>query len=149
MNWPYIAGFFDGEGCITHNDKGVRLVITQTNFKVLEQIKKFVGFGFIIKPTKRKAHWKDSWTYYIAKQKDIYSFLQSALKYLVVKRQLAEKTIPKLKITIDSQQRRMDRRKRLVRMSRKLRSKGLTLRAIGKELNIDFGYARRLIIKGK
>ena len=149
MNWSYIAGFFDGEGCITRNDKGVRLVITQTNFKVLEQIRKFVGFGFIIKPTKRKAHWKDSWVYYIARQKDICSFLQSVLKYLVVKRQLAEKTIPKLKIVVDNQQQRKDRRKRLVRMSRKLRSEGLTLRAIGKKLDIDFGYARRLIIKGK
>lgn len=149
MNWSYIAGFFDGEGCITHNDKGVRLVITQTNFKVLEQIRKFVGFGFIIKPTKRKMHWKDSWVYYIAKQKHIYSFLRSVLKYLVVKRQLAEKTIPKLKIAVDNQQYRIDRRKRLVRMSRKLRSDGLTLRAIGKKLDIDFGYARRLILKGK
>lgn len=149
MDWRYIAGFFDGEGSITHNDKGFRVTVAQTNFEVLEQIRKFVGFGFIIKPTKRKAHWKDSWVYYIARQKNIYSFLQSVSRYLVVKRLLAEKTIPKLKIAVDRQKQRQDRRQRLVRVSRELRKKGLALRAIGKKLNIDFGYARRLILKGK
>ena len=149
MNWAYIAGFFDGEGCITFNGKGFRIAVAQTNFEVLERIKKFVGLGFIIKPTKRKAHWKDSWVYYIARQKDIYIFLRKILKHLVVKRQLAEITIPKLKTIIDNQQRRIDRRQKLVRISRKLRKEGLTFRAIGKKLKIDFGYARQLILNGK
>ena len=32
--------------------------------------------------------------------------------------------------------------------AKKLRKQGYTFRAIGKELGIDFGYARKLILKG-
>ncbi len=56
MDWSYIAGFFDGEGNfkigrikitkgkIAHQ---LQIRITNTNKEVLEEIKRFVGYGWI------------------------------------------------------------------------------------------------------
>jgi len=45
MNWEYIAGFFDGEGCVyTYQDTSVRLDISQKKSrKVLEDIQFFLS----------------------------------------------------------------------------------------------------------
>lgn len=51
MNWNYIAGFFDGEGCLAHHKyidtKGVhrgtyKIIISQKEIKVLKEIQKFL-----------------------------------------------------------------------------------------------------------
>lgn len=85
MNWQYIAGFFDGEGTITHNGKGFRITIPQTNELVLQKIRLFAGYGNIIYNPKRKSYWSDGWTYYIAKQSEVYKFLMKIKPFLVVK----------------------------------------------------------------
>jgi len=75
MNWDYIAGFFDGEGCITYGrSKRYRIMISQTHKEVLESIRDFVGVGYVVEVAKRKSHWKDSWVFYIAKQEDSLKF---------------------------------------------------------------------------
>ncbi len=44
MNWDFIAGFFDGEGCaFIRKDGGVVLVVSNTNREVLEGIKTMIG----------------------------------------------------------------------------------------------------------
>ena len=146
MSWEYIAGFFDGEGTIAHNGKGFRIVITQTNQEVLEDIQKFSNAGYIAEITKRKLHWKDSWVYYIAKQRDVYKFLKKIKPFLIVKKKLAEKTIPELEKVLEHQE--IKRKLSIYReqKSKKLRTTGLTYREIGEYLGIDWGYARRLIL---
>ena len=42
MNWEYIAGFFDGEGCIYIKNSKVRLQLTQKPIEVLVIIQKFL-----------------------------------------------------------------------------------------------------------
>jgi len=147
MAWSYIAGFFDGEGSLVHNKKGFRIFITQTNQEVLEKIKTFTNFGYVIKISKRKPHWKDSWLYFIAKQEDIYQFLISTSSLLIVKKELILKAIPQLKDALFKQQQRKKKFYRRIKMSKKLREKGYSYRKIGKILKIDFGYARRLSLK--
>lgn len=146
MTWKYIAGFFDGEGTIAHNGKGFRLSIPQTNIEVLEAIKNFSKIGHLITVTKRKSHWKDQWVYYVAKQSDVYKFLKGARPFLIVKKDLAEKTLLKLKDILKQQ--KLKRSLYIYRKikSKKLRTKGLTYREIGRYLEIDWGYARRLIL---
>lgn len=39
LNLSYIAGFFDGEGCISLSLSGLRLIITNTDRSILEDIK--------------------------------------------------------------------------------------------------------------
>ena len=147
MTWNYIAGFFDGEGSITNNGKGFRITICQTNKEILEDIKCFVGFGYVIKVKKRKKHWKDSWVYYIAKQREVYSFLTQISPFLKIKRESAESCLPLLKQTIERQQKQQIRLSKRIRAIKKLRNKGLTYRAIGTKVGIDWGYTRRLFLR--
>lgn len=147
MTWNYIAGFFDGEGSIIHNYKGYRATISQNNQEVLERIKQFTGYGQIFKPAKRKAHWQQSWVYYIARQKDVFKFLVSIEKHLIVKQQTASRAIPILKNKIKLQIKRELRAEQNIEETKKLRKDGFTYRQIGKELNISWSHARRINLK--
>lgn len=147
MNWSYISGFFDGEGSITHNGKGFRLTISQTNRGVLSKIQRFSQAGYVIEVKKRKPHWKRGWVFYIATQEDILNFLKNSYPFLIVKKDLAKKTIPILEVRVKQKRERELASKKLKAQARRLRKKGLTYRQIGKKLKIDFGHARRIILK--
>jgi len=123
MTWEYVAGFFDGEGSIVHNGKGFRIAITQTNEEVLKKIQKLSGAGYILTLKKRKSHWKDSWLFYIAKQEDVYRFILGIKDYLIVKKQLAEQTVVKLKIHLEIERRRKLLKEKRLRRAKILRAK--------------------------
>ncbi len=148
MNWDYIGGFFDGEGTLSRQLKGSRLIfrvtISQTNFEVLSKIVKFTEIGFIIKVTKRKSHWKDAWVYYIARQEDVLLFLKKIRSRVVVKKIVVEKAIPELQLLIKNKVKRRNRLMNRISKTRMLRERGWTYRDIGKLLQVDWGYVRRL-----
>ena len=102
MKWEYIAGFFDGEGSLTHNGKSYRVTIAQANFEVLELIHSYTHLGHIRKERKREAHWKESWVYYIARQEDVLKFLLKVRPFLIVKKEKTEKCLPFLEKTVRS-----------------------------------------------
>jgi DNA-binding transcriptional regulator WhiA len=147
MTWEYIAGFFDGEGSIVYNGSGFRLTIAQTNLTVLDSISKFTKIGQVIKVTKRQAHWKDSWVYYISKQEDILFFVRHVQNLSIVKKQKINIVLPKLIRAVSNNRDRVLKRQLLTKSAKALRKNGLSYREIGKRLNIDFGQARRLIKK--
>lgn len=147
ITWQYIAGFFDGEGSIVHNGSGFRITISQTNFSVLKTMQDFIGFGLIFKNRKRRSHWKESWVYYIAKQEKVYIFIKNILPFIIVKKYLAAKIIPELKFIVDKYQKQSVNRQKIMVTAKLLRDRGLTYREIGKKLSIDWGYARRIILK--
>jgi hypothetical protein len=52
MNWDYVAGFFDGEGCAIirehkRNFVTAELEFSNTNRPVLDEIQSFIGVGKI------------------------------------------------------------------------------------------------------
>ena len=146
MDWKYIAGFFDGEGTVAHNGKGFRITIPQTDEGVLKKIQEFVGFGYIIKLKKRKAHWKDSWLYYIASQKEVYIFLKKIKPYLIVKSKVTQKAMDYLPGAILNMKKKKKLYEKRKLRARQLRLRGLSYRQIGKKLDIDWGYARRMAL---
>ncbi len=147
MDWNYIAGFFDGEGSICHNGKGYRITIAQTNYPVLAGIVTFSGVGGVIKVTKRKKHWKDSWVYYIASQKDVYFFLQNIKPLLIVKRELAERVFVFLAKYLKEKKLHEKIMEEKVAIAEKMRVKEYTYREIGKKINLDWSYVRRILMK--
>jgi hypothetical protein len=147
MTWEYIAGFFDGEGSICHNGKGYRVTIVQTNQEVLDDIIHFSGVGSVIKITKRKAHWKDSWVYYIARQKDVYFFIKHVVRFLRVKKNVVEKVVPILSIYLVNKHRHELHAEKMKSIAKKMRIEGYTYREIGKKVGLDWGYVRRILIK--
>jgi len=146
MNWRYIAGFFDGEGTILLKNGRPRIMVVQTDRVVLECIKNFAKCGNIFEVTKRKPHWKDCWVYCISRKEDMYNFLRKIAPYLFVKKELAEKGILQLEKELIEMRKRKEKYIYRKRMAKLLRKKGLSYRAIGKELSMDWGYARRMIL---
>lgn len=147
INWDYIAGFFDGEGSILKpGETDYRVSILQTHEGVLKEIQRFTQVGNICEVAKRKAHWKESWVYYVARQKDVLLFLKKIYPRLIVKKNLAKKIIPVLtSIVLSNKKKKLNLQKK-AKACKFLRSRGLSYRAIGAKLKIDHGYARRLIL---
>ena len=147
MSWKYIAGFFDGEGTLTKAEKRYRIYITQTNKEVLDMICRFARVGNIKPIKKRRSHWHDAWIYYITDKHKIKKFLIAVYPYLIVKRKVTSRAIKEIDNKIASDNERRSLKKSRVKMIADMRHKGLSYRAIGKEMNIDWGYARK-IFKG-
>lgn len=147
MTWAYIAGFFDGEGSISHNGKGYRVTIPQTSLPVLKAIQQHARVGHVIAVSKRKEHWRDAWVYYVAKQSDVESFLRSCCPYLIVKQKKTKDVLAVLPEILTRQRCRARLAAKNKLLVRRLRSRGLSWRAIGNQLGIDWGYARRLYLR--
>lgn len=89
MNIKYIAGFFDGEGSIMVMKRKIRTTLPQTNKEILLAIKDYFGVGGVCPIQKRKAHWKDAWTYYSGSNKASYKILNELKDHLILKKDKA------------------------------------------------------------
>ena len=146
MNWDYIAGFIDGEGSIIRRKRVFNVIISQTNFEVLEQIRKFIGRGYVYPIKKRKAHWKNAWIYSAGGSREVYYVLSFVAHRLVVKKDLAFRALSELQERLAEVKREKRLRTNRLKKGKAFRAQGLTYREIGKKLNADFGYIRRLIL---
>lgn len=97
----YVAGLFDGEGCIVIYDRGyggrpqLRATITNTHLGVIDWLRKNVAQGTVItkhytKP--EQSHFKDSYTWQVYGQNAVF-FLEQLLPYLIIKRERAIEAI--------------------------------------------------------
>jgi len=97
MNWAYIAGFFDGEGCVSRLNKNAshiywRIDIVQKDRNVLDEIQKFIRYGKVFRSTtgiKKTLIYR----YGIHKQEQILDFLSNVLPYVVVKKEKVQKLL--------------------------------------------------------
>jgi len=93
MNWEYIAGFMDGEGCVSRQTtkegkfKRYEIQITNTNYDVLIKMKDFVEMGWICKLKTRKAHWKQAWSWGINRHADVIRFCEMVENFSIVKKE--------------------------------------------------------------
>jgi len=91
MNWAYIAGFFDGEGCIArlHGRSRFiywRIVIAQQKRQVLDDIQTFTHYGNVYRTRNGKMKYGILYQYVIARQEDVLAFIQNVFRYSIVKR---------------------------------------------------------------
>jgi LAGLIDADG-like domain len=149
MTWEYIAGFFDGEGSIVTKRGGYALMVSQTNEEVLDEIAAYAKVGNVYALTKRKQHWKNAWVYCVTDYRGTVKVLEGMLPHLVVKKDLAQRALLQITKLLEIAELKSEKRSLRQRKARSLREKGFTFRAIGKALNIDFGYARKLVLSSK
>ena len=107
MNWAYIAGFFDGEGCLHAVGSGgagtykFRITIAQSEEigrPTLNEIKRFLhdrGIDCFVAAhqraiSKRNPKWKQCWNLWIKQQRSIRLFIEGVFPYLRIKKQRAE-----------------------------------------------------------
>ena len=110
-NIAYIAGFFDGEGCIhfaqPEQTSSYRLVIANTDYDILVWIQKILGLGKItIQPlnskyprSKRVFFWR------LYKRQDILELLKALLLHLKIKKEQARIAIKILQLSLKRQPR--------------------------------------------
>ena len=101
MDWSYIAGFFDGEGCVTysrphHNGNAYKaypyLTFSNTNRKVLERIKELLDVSGIrsrLNSFSRKYRanlgWKECYTLNIYDKESVLTCIFAMHPHLIVK----------------------------------------------------------------
>lgn len=86
----YIAGFMDGEGCITHATRTQyaiqhRIQIANSDESVIHWINYTLGIGRVRKHQPKGDHYLMSHSYSISKQGDVWAFLEVIIPYLKVK----------------------------------------------------------------
>lgn len=92
----YIAGFFDGEGCIHLNrvkrqNLYLRVVVVQTNEWIIQWLKYSFG-GQVYKMLREKDHHKQRWQWHLYGNQSL-EFLKAIRPYLILKRTEAELAI--------------------------------------------------------
>ncbi len=92
LTTEYIAGFFDGEGCVIINKSGkrggysVRTSVTNTNLEMLKVLQVMFGVGlYITSPPNHRTVW--SWQ---LGSKKAAAFLQKIRPYIILKRAQVE-----------------------------------------------------------
>lgn len=113
LNWPYIAGFFDGEGCVSIHGNGKsaspgfypRLTMVQSGTRgheVLSEIRDFcTTYGLKISKPIRSKQPKDCqipWVISISGRDSATGFLTHVLPYLQVKKTEAQDLLRAFKL---------------------------------------------------
>jgi len=158
ISWQYIAGFFDGEGCISTHDKASpnrnniqAITIVQkvdSNF-VLEEIQKFLAKRNIPSHlyNSRSAgniNWKPTHALTISGKKEQLAFLRWIKKYLVVKKDKATQTVNYLQSTKYRKKRKT--RVSVLESARQDYKNGLSFREAAGKRHIDAGTLRRYML---
>jgi|SRR5215831_13295813 len=88
MTPEYLAGFFDGEGCVTHTRResrspiGVRLLVSQRDREVLDEIQAYLGCGRVNASAGGRA-----FRLQIAVQSDVRRVIPLIYRHSIVKRE--------------------------------------------------------------
>jgi LAGLIDADG endonuclease len=85
MTPEYLAGLFDGEGCVAGKvgrsaRPYVHITISQKHPKVLKEVQKFLGTGYL-----RQTHKGKGWQFQIGRRDHIAEFIKLILPFSIVK----------------------------------------------------------------
>lgn len=115
MNWEYIAGFFDGEGCITKSNKrfnGYQVIISQKEKHILDKIQEFLlvyDIRSAIYANKKHGTQKNFvYSLYIRGQQCVFDFLSNVFPLIYIKKEKAIKALKEAKKVIARKNARED-----------------------------------------
>lgn len=91
LDWPYVAGYFDGEGSVGLYRQGghfaCSLIWCNTHLASLQAIEQFIGCGRITERKRRKqeAHWKQCYVLRVSRRRQMLPVAQAMLPYCLIK----------------------------------------------------------------
>lgn len=96
LEWAYIAGIFDGEGCLSfeYNNslmQNYRVGISQKYIRLLEWIQEKLGVGAIA--TRNRENGNHCSVFTLCAQRQVFEFLKAVLPCLIVKLEKAKEAI--------------------------------------------------------
>jgi hypothetical protein len=133
-NWSYVAGLFDGEGCISicnrkdkHEDTAFIfcIQITNTNTTLMKWLVEHFGGVYYSQDGKsRNPKWKPSFRWRVKGRKNEEEFLLGILPYLVIKR---EQALLALEFVRMWQEKNPTRRLEIAQKMRELNHRGVSV----------------------
>ena len=86
LSIPYLAGFYEGEGCISQTSKyGFRISILSTDFDVISKVHQTFG-GTLNQCKQQAAHHKPCWKWRLGDKASVRALLELMLPYLGLRR---------------------------------------------------------------
>ncbi|MEV3895305.1 LAGLIDADG family homing endonuclease [Streptomyces anulatus] len=83
----WVAGLFEGEGCITWTSKGqAGLAVTSTDYDVIERLALLVGLGSVVAKSPRTEERKPYWIWKVGSQEDFLSVAEQIEPFLLSRR---------------------------------------------------------------
>ncbi len=95
LNWKYLAGFIDGEGCIdlqvSHGkyiQPRIRIGLAASSKFIIDMLKNSYG-GSIHHRKSANADWQDAYTWQLNGYKNVCKFLRNIINHLFIKKEQA------------------------------------------------------------
>lgn len=94
----WLAGFFDGEGCIyLPKGPGVEISIGNTNKKVIYMIFKRLGVGIVSRTRYTRPEWKDKYSWRVRNYPQVERILVLMRPFLAIKGRKADEALARIK----------------------------------------------------
>jgi hypothetical protein len=89
-DWAWLAGFIDGEGCLSVHRRGgrngdvmgLRFMVAQSDRRPLERVQQIIGGGSIIPLGPNPLSKRQRWMWYLSRRADIDAVLARIWPYL-------------------------------------------------------------------
>jgi len=86
----YIAGFFDGEGCISANEWGaIFIIVVNTDERVIRAIRDYFNFGRVKRESPKQENHRTRYIWQVSSWQ-AYEVLEKIKPYLIIKKEQAE-----------------------------------------------------------
>ena len=127
----WLAGFFDGEGCIyIPKQSGIEVNLSSTTRLVIEAIHSIVRDGSITRTTHNQPNWKTKHSLRLRRYQEAKVFLLMIRPFLTIKRRMADLALLKIKEAETRELRRKIRNERILELA----SEGFTQSQIAKKI---------------
>jgi len=159
MNWGYVAGFLDGEGCVyvrvtpRKSPLGKKieafLIFVNSDKEVLEAIKRFLRVGYIVKPREYPRKWGACYELRICGMATCYRIAKKLLPYSIVKKEKLKELIRIVDEHLDLIGKRLQDAEKLVVEAIALRNQGHSLSSIADNLGATRGQVKGWLLRGR
>lgn len=142
----WLAGFFDGEGCIHLPKIGIDVSIAGTERAVIEGIQRRLGVGVINETVYDRAEWKPKYHWRVRNYPDADRVLHMIRPYLTIKAKKADEALVRTGAWLSARGGMAARNARIVEMA----EQGMMYKDIATEMGLDartIGYIVRGIIR--
>lgn len=87
MSIAWLAGLYEGEGCLSrHREGGWALTIASTDRDVIERAKLVAGVGHITFKKRQMEHWQDQYVWRVTRSDDLVKLVEKLRPHLGIRR---------------------------------------------------------------
>lgn len=81
-NIEWLAGLYEGEGCLSCTGDTWNITLSMTDEDVVRRAHLSAGVGQVTELSQREEHWKPQWRWTVSKREDVFAVVTALLPYL-------------------------------------------------------------------